>query len=206
MNAIWQDAIPVVPVAWRVQLLALPKWPEVGDDVKLTVPVGVAPPDRVSVTVAVHVVAVPALTELGEQDREVVDVARDVVSCPVASMAVHSSADTHAIAFRIEFGSIVVGIGVPGLAGLNVTCCPLLSTAVHRVAVGHATPFTALVSIVVGVGVPGLAGLNVTCCPVTSTAVHWVAVGHATPVRPRPGSIVVGVGVPGLAGLNVTCC
>ena len=81
---IWQDAIPVVPVAWRVQLPALPKWPEVGEAVKLTVPVGVlAPLDWVSVTVAVHVVAVPALTELGEQAREVVDVALALVSCPV---------------------------------------------------------------------------------------------------------------------------
>ena len=80
--------------------------------------------------------------------------------------------------------SIVVGVGVPGLAGLNVTCRPMSSTAVHWVADGHATPSRLLaVSIVVGVGVPGLAGLNVTCRPLPSTAVHWVAVGHATPSR-----------------------
>ena len=123
---IWQDAIAVVAVAWRVQLPGLAKCPEVREDVKLTVPVGVlAPLDWVSVTVAVQVVAVPVLTELGEHAREVVDVALDVVSCPVASTAVHSSAETHAIAFRTEFGSMLVGVGVPGLAGSNVTCRPL---------------------------------------------------------------------------------
>ena len=88
MNAIWQDATPVVAVAWRVQLPALAKRPEVGDDVKLTVPVGVlAPLVWVSVTVAVQVVAVPVLTEAGEQATAVVDVARALVSCPVASTA-----------------------------------------------------------------------------------------------------------------------
>jgi hypothetical protein len=122
VNVIWQDAIPVVPVALRVQLPALPKWPEVGEAVKLTVPVGVlAPLDWVSVTIAAQVVAVPVLTERGVQAREVADVALDVVSCPVSSIAVHSSAETHAIAFRTEFGSMVVGVGVPGLAGFNVT-------------------------------------------------------------------------------------
>ena len=79
--------------------------------------------------------------------------------------------------------SIVVGVGVPGLAGSNVTCCPLLSTAVHWVADGHAIPSRPLASIAVGVGVPGLAGSNVTCCPLKSKAVHWVADGHATPPK-----------------------
>ena len=118
---VWQAAMPVVAVALRVQLPGL-KWPVVGEAVKLTVPVGVlAPVDWVSVTVAVHVVAVPVLTVLGVQAREVVDVALDVVSCPVVSTAVHSSADTHAIADRAEFGSIVVEVAAPGLAGSNVT-------------------------------------------------------------------------------------
>ena len=64
------------------------------------------------------------MTVLGEQASEVVETALAVVSCPVASTAVHSSADTHAIAVRIEFGSILVVVGVPGLAGSNVTCRP----------------------------------------------------------------------------------
>ena len=84
MNVVSQDAIAVVAVALRVQLPGLAKRPEVGEDVKLTVPVGVlAPPGWVSVTVAVHVVAVPVLTALGEQAREVVDIALALVSCPV---------------------------------------------------------------------------------------------------------------------------
>jgi hypothetical protein len=122
VNVVWQDAIAVVPVAWRVQLPGLANWPAVEEAVKLTVPVGVlAPLDWVSVTVAVQVVAVPVVTGLGEQASEVVDIALSVVSCPVASIAVHSSAQTHAIAVRIEFGSMLVGLGVPGLAGSNVT-------------------------------------------------------------------------------------
>jgi hypothetical protein len=119
VNVVWQDAIAVVPVAWRVQLPGLANWPAVEEAVKLTVPVGVlAPLDWVSVTVAVQVVAVPVVTGLGEQASEVVGIALSVVSCPVASIAVHSSAETHAIAVRIEFGSMLVGLGVPGLAGV----------------------------------------------------------------------------------------
>jgi hypothetical protein len=57
----------------------------------------------------------------GEQAREVVDVARALVSCPVAATAVHASAETHAIAVRTESGSMLVRVGVPGVAGSNVT-------------------------------------------------------------------------------------
>ena len=71
VNVVWQAAIPVV-VAWRVQVPGLANCPVVGEAVKVTVPVGVlAPLDWVSVTVAVQVVAVPVLTVLGEQAREV---------------------------------------------------------------------------------------------------------------------------------------
>ena len=50
-----------------MQLLELPNTPVVGEDVKLTVPVGVlAPLDAVSVTVAVQVVALPVATDVGE--------------------------------------------------------------------------------------------------------------------------------------------
>src|SRR5688572_24984660 len=34
--------------------------------------------------------------------------------------------------------SIVVGVGAPGAAGLNVTCCPARPTAVHWLAEKHA--------------------------------------------------------------------
>jgi hypothetical protein len=72
VNEIWQDATPVVLVAARVQLAGLPNDPDVGADVKLTVPVGVlAPLEAVSVTVAVHVDALPVLTDPGEQDTPV---------------------------------------------------------------------------------------------------------------------------------------
>src|ERR1022692_3408024 len=54
-------------------------------------------------------------------------------------MAVHWVAVGHATPFR-TLASIAVGVGVPGLAGSNVTCCPLKSKAVHWVADGHATP------------------------------------------------------------------
>jgi hypothetical protein len=50
-----------------VQLPELPNAPDVGEDVKLTVPVGVvAPLVAVSVTVAVHDVALPTTTDVGE--------------------------------------------------------------------------------------------------------------------------------------------
>jgi len=63
----WQEAVPFVPAAARAQLPELPNDPVVGADAKLTVPVGVlAPLDAVSVTVAVHVVALPVTTEAGE--------------------------------------------------------------------------------------------------------------------------------------------
>ncbi len=64
----WQAAAPVVPVPASVQLPELPNAPVVGKEVKLTIPVGVlAPLELVSVTVAVHVLVLPAATELGEQ-------------------------------------------------------------------------------------------------------------------------------------------
>ena len=36
--------------------------------------------------------------------------------------------------------SVLVVVGLPGLAGSNVTCRPVMSTAVHRVADRHETP------------------------------------------------------------------
>ncbi len=169
---IWHDATPVVPVAASVQLPELPNEAVVGEDVKLTDPVGVlAPLDAVSVTVAVHDVALPVLTDAGEQATAV-----DVGSTaglvwptnpsPKESTATHNPTDGHATLVRDLLVSIVVVVGVPGEAGSNVTCCPTPSTAVHWLVDGHATPDRALVpSIVVGVGVPGEAGSNVTCCP-----------------------------------------
>jgi hypothetical protein len=75
---IWQDAIPTVLVAAKVQFAVLPNDPAVGDAVKLTDPVGVvAPLDAVSVTVALHVVAFATLTDAGEHEAPV-----DVESCP----------------------------------------------------------------------------------------------------------------------------
>ena len=61
------DATPVVPVAASVQLPELPNDPDVGDAVKLTIPVGVlAPLEVVSVTIARHVVALPSVSAVGE--------------------------------------------------------------------------------------------------------------------------------------------
>jgi len=69
--------------------------------------------------------------------------------------------------------SMVMGVGVPAVVGLNVTRRPASSTAVHAVTAEHATPLKAWpASIVVAVGVPGADGLNVTCRPPPSTAVH----------------------------------
>ena len=84
MNVSWQVAVPVVLVAASVQLLELPNEPDVGEDVKLTVPVGVlAPLAAVSVTVAVHVAAVPVVTVVGEH-ATVVDVGSTAgVACQV---------------------------------------------------------------------------------------------------------------------------
>ncbi len=77
---------------------------------------------------------------------------------------------------------MVVGVGVPGAAGSNVTWRPERSTAVHWLTDGHATPDRGP-PMVVGVGVPGADGSNVTSRPESSTAVHWLADGHATPSR-----------------------
>jgi hypothetical protein len=72
VNETPQDATPVVPVAASAQLPELPKDPVAGELVKLTVPVGVvAPLARVSVTVAVHVVALPLVIDAGEHDTAV---------------------------------------------------------------------------------------------------------------------------------------
>jgi hypothetical protein len=62
-----QDATPTELVAASVQLV-LPNDPVVGDELKLTDPVGVlAPLEGVSVTIAVHVVALPNVSDVGEQ-------------------------------------------------------------------------------------------------------------------------------------------
>jgi hypothetical protein len=67
MIATSHDATPVVPVAVSVQLPELLNSSE-GGQLKLTVPDGVvAPLDAVSVTVALHTVALSTVTELGEQ-------------------------------------------------------------------------------------------------------------------------------------------
>src|SRR5450755_1305995 len=104
--------------------------------------------------------------------------------------------------------SIVLGAGVPGDFGLNVTCCPVWSTAVHCVLVGHATEKRLNPgSIVVGVGVGGLVelGSNVICCPMPPTAVHWLSLGQATAFNGWPASTATRFGGSVNAGSNVTC-
>ncbi len=67
MNVTEHDAL-LVPDDWSVQLPELPNVPPLGEAPKLTVPVGVlAPLVAVSVTVAVHDVALPAAADVGEQ-------------------------------------------------------------------------------------------------------------------------------------------
>jgi hypothetical protein len=77
---------------------------------------------------------------------------------------VHWLVDGHATAVRVSV-LIVLGVGVPGEAGLNATSGPPSSTAVHWVVDGHATAAAVeaslLAKIVVGVGLPGDCGLNV---------------------------------------------
>jgi hypothetical protein len=59
---------------WSVQLPKLPNTPVVGEDVKLTVPVGVlAPLEAVSVTIAVHVTS-PLVTTGEAEQPTLVDV------------------------------------------------------------------------------------------------------------------------------------
>ena len=55
------------------------------------------------------------------------------------STAVHWLADGHATPSRTRVPSTLVGVGLPGAVGSNVTCRPALSTAVHWLADGHAT-------------------------------------------------------------------
>jgi hypothetical protein len=61
------EATPVIAVATKAHP-PMPDDPDVGDTVKLTVPVGVeAPLEAVSVTIAVHAVGLPTATAVGEQ-------------------------------------------------------------------------------------------------------------------------------------------
>jgi hypothetical protein len=125
-------------------------------------------------------------------------------------------------------GSIVVGVGVPGEVGLNVTSCLITEngteleagpTAVHCVVDGHAmlenpscasceTCSVPPLSSVTRVGVPGDVGLNVTSRPLETVAVHCVRDGHAMLGRvgePFPVAIVVAAApLPGEAGSKVT--
>jgi hypothetical protein len=52
---------------------------------------------------------------------------------------VHWLADGHATPLNPLPGSIVIGVGVPGAVGLNVTSRPAPPTTVHWLADGHAT-------------------------------------------------------------------
>ena len=63
---------------------------------------------------------------------------------------------------------MMLGVGVPGEAGLNVTCWPAASTAVHWLVEGHATLVVTTVarSIVVEVASAADAGSNVNSRPV----------------------------------------
>ncbi len=67
-----QEPVPAVVPAVRVQLADVGLNVPVEFVVKLTVPVGVVELDEVSVTVAVQVLAVPTVTELGRQETDVV--------------------------------------------------------------------------------------------------------------------------------------
>ena len=79
MNVSWHEAVPLVLVPASAQVPELAKEPEVGAELKLTVPVGVlAPLDTVSVTVAVHIEALPVATDDGEQLTLVDDGSSDV--------------------------------------------------------------------------------------------------------------------------------
>ncbi len=70
VNDSLQNEIPVVAVPTSVQLPWPPNDPLVGMDVKLTVPIGeLPPPETVSVTVAVHAVALPVTTDNGEHTQ-----------------------------------------------------------------------------------------------------------------------------------------
>ena len=74
-----------------MQLPELPKAPVVGDALKLTVPGGaLAPLNAVSVTVAVQVLALPVVTEFGEQ-ATLVDVASTGVLLPTPNTSSTSS-------------------------------------------------------------------------------------------------------------------
>lgn len=79
MKVIWQEPAPVAPDACSVQLPDIPNALAVGADVNPTVPVGVvALLDAVSFTVAVRDVALPVVTDVGEQATVVADGSMDV--------------------------------------------------------------------------------------------------------------------------------
>ena len=52
-----------------------------------------------------------------------------VTCCPAESTAMHLLIEGHARPLSAFVPSIVVGVGVPGAVGLNVTCCPLAPTS-----------------------------------------------------------------------------
>ena len=70
MSGTAHDAVPVVALAVSVQLDAL-NAPVLGDAVKLTVPAGLSGLTAVSVTVAVHVDALPTVNDDGAHDSSV---------------------------------------------------------------------------------------------------------------------------------------
>ena len=118
----------------------------------------------------------------------------------------HWLADGHATPSQAVAASIVVGVGVPGAVGLNVTSLPgaIDGGALAGRRARHRVQEVAG-SIVVGVGVPGAVGLNVTCRAPAGVDGGALARRRARhPVSRSPASIVVGVGVPGAVGLNVT--
>jgi hypothetical protein len=97
VNVSWQEAIPVVPVVASAQLPELPNEPVVGDEAKLTVPVGVlAPLEAVSVTVAVHVEGAPVVTDEGEH-ATLVDVGAGFVNTYAAPSSLKAGAPTTSV-------------------------------------------------------------------------------------------------------------
>jgi hypothetical protein len=117
VNVTWQEAVPVVPVGASVQLPEVPNVPVVGDEVKLTVPVGVLTPlDAVSLTVAVHDVAVPVATGEGEHATTVEDGFTAVTDGDAgaftvrvaAIVVVEPNAFANVVSYRVPLCAVVV--------------------------------------------------------------------------------------------------
>jgi hypothetical protein len=197
VNDTWHVDEPAPLAGASVQLPEPPKEPDVGCEVNLTVPVGlVAPLDAVSVTVAVHVVALPVDTEPGEQ-LTLVDVGLGAVRPVVPTstsptpavatqnvVAAHETLDSPPSALSIAAGLLQALAPPVGL--VELMSFPALSTATQSDADAQDTPLNPpampMLTGALQLPAPPVGSSEVSTSPSLSITTHSEVDGHETPV------------------------